>query len=110
MPGTGDAENPVGPGTRGVSRTPADPFPQDLARYLAASTGLPLPTAIRVIADVVAYYNETMEEFVCRRHAELRRRQHKNDEIWPLIAVELGQRRFAVSGISERQLRRIVYS
>jgi hypothetical protein len=27
-----------------------DPVPQDLARYLAASTGLPPSTAVRVIA------------------------------------------------------------
>jgi len=39
----------------------------------------------------------------------LQRRQRKNDEIWPLIAAELGQRRFAAPGLSERQLRRIVY-
>jgi hypothetical protein len=112
MPGTGDAENPaspVGPGTRGVLRPPADPYPQDLARYLAASTGLPQPTAVRVIADVATYFNETIEEFVRRRHVELQRRQHKNDEIWPLIAAELGQRRFAAPALSERQLRRIVY-
>ena len=85
-----------------------DPFPQDLARYLAASTGLPQPTAVRVIADVATYFNETVEEFVRRRHAELRR-QHRNDEIWPAIAAELGQRRFAAPGLSQRQLRRIVY-
>ena len=134
MPGTGDTENPAGPtalasrpdqagpaahtgpsgpgtpaGTAGPG-APADPFPQDLVRYLAASTGLPQPTAIRVIADVAAYFDETVEEFVCRRHAELRRRQRKNDEIWPLIAAELGQRRFAAPGLSERQLRRIVYT
>jgi hypothetical protein len=90
-------------------RDPGDSFPQDLARYLAASTGLPLPTAVRVIADVAAYFNETVEGFVCRRHAELKHRQHKNDEIWPLIAAELGQRRFAAAGLSERQLRRMVY-
>jgi len=90
-------------------RDPGDSFPQDLARYLAASTGLPLPTAVRVIADVAAYFNETIEGFVCRRHAELKHRQHKNDEIWPLIAAELGQRRFAAPGLSERQLRRMVY-
>ena len=90
-------------------RDPGDSFPRDLARYLAASTGLPLPTAVRVIADVAAYFNETIEEFVCRRHAELKHRQHKNDEIWPLIAAELGQRRFAAPGLSERQLRRMVY-
>ena len=90
-------------------RDPGDSFPQDLARYLAASTGLPPPTAIRVVADVATYFNETIEEFVRRRHAELQRREHKNDEIWPLIAAELRQRRFAAPGLSARQLRRIVY-
>ena len=98
-----------GPQSARDPRDPAGPFPQDLARYLAASTGLPHPTAVRVIADVATYFNETIEDFVRRRHAELRQRQRKNDEIWPLIAAELGQRRFAAPGLSERQLRRIVY-
>jgi hypothetical protein len=86
-----------------------DPFPQDLARYLAASTGLPQATAVRVIADLTAYFSETIEEFVRRRHGELQRRQRRNEEIWPLIAAELAERRFAAPGLSERQLRRIVY-
>jgi hypothetical protein len=86
-----------------------DAFPQDLAGYLAASTGLPPSTAMRVIADVAAYFSETVEDFVRRRHAELQRGQRKNDEIWPVIAAELGQRRFAAPGLSERQLRRLVY-
>ena len=98
-----------GPGDRGDLRDPAGPFPQDLARYLAASPSLPQPTAVRVIADVATYFNETIEVFVRRRHAELKQRQRKNDEIWPLIAAELRQRRFAAPGLSERQLRRIVY-
>ena len=93
----------------GTPRDTADPFPQDLARYLAASTGLPQPTVVRVIVDVATYFNETVEEFVRRRHAELQRRQHKNDEIWPMIAAELGQRRFPAPALSERKLRRIVY-
>jgi hypothetical protein len=97
-------------GDLGIPGHPADPFPQDLARYLAASTGLPPLTVVRVIADVVTYFNETAEEFVRRRHAELQLRQHKNDEIWPLIAAELSQRRFAAPALSERQLRRIVYT
>jgi hypothetical protein len=86
-----------------------DPLPQDLVRYLAASTGLPQATAVRVVADVVTYFDETVEEFVRRRHAELRRRQRKNDEIWPELAAEMGQRRFAAPELSARQLRRIVY-
>ena len=87
----------------------ADPFPQDLARYLAASTGLPQSTAVRVVADVTTYFDETIEEFVRRRHAELQRSQHRNDQIWPMLAAELGQRRFAAPALSERQLRRLVY-
>jgi hypothetical protein len=88
---------------------PAVSVPQDLVRYLTASTGLPQLTAVRVIADVATYFNETIEEFVRRRHAELKQRQRKNDEIWPMIAAELDQRRFASPGLSERQLRRMVY-
>ena len=86
-----------------------DPFPQDLAGYLAASTGLPQSTARRVVDDVNAYYSETVAEYVRRRHAELRRKSHTNDEIWPLIAAELGQRRFAADELSARQLRRLIY-
>jgi len=86
-----------------------DPYPQDLARYLAASTGLPQSTAMRVIADVTTYFSETIEEFVQRRHAELQRAQRRNDEIWPVIAAELRQRRFPAPSLSDRQLRRLVY-
>jgi hypothetical protein len=86
-----------------------DHISQDLARYLAASTGLPQPTTARVIADVNAYYDETVEEYVRRRHTELHRKGRKNDEIWPEIAVEIAHRRFSAPELSDRQLRRIVY-
>ena len=86
-----------------------DQFPPDLVRYLAASTDLPPATAVRVVADVVAYFSETVEDFVRRRHGELQRRKYKNDEIWPVIVAEVALRRFSAPEISERQLRRIVY-
>ena len=54
---------------------PADPIPWDLVRHVAATTGLPEATAARVVADVTAYFGETVEEFVRRRHEELRRAQ-----------------------------------
>lgn len=85
-------------------------YPQDLVRHIAASTGLPEATATRVVADVAAYFAETVEDFVRRRHAELQRKQLKNDEIWPLIAAEIGTRRFGARDLSGRQLRRIVYT
>jgi hypothetical protein len=87
-----------------------EPYPQDLVRHIAASTGLPEATATRVVADVAAYFAETVEDFVCRRHEELKRKQRKNDEIWPQIAAEITTRRFVAPELSGRQLRRIVYS
>ena len=80
-----------------------------LVRHVALTTGLPPAVAARVVADVVAYYGETVEAFVRRRHAELRSRQHRNAEIWAVIADELATRPFAADALSERQLRRIVY-
>ncbi|MGW5051664.1 hypothetical protein [Actinokineospora sp. NPDC004072] len=80
-----------------------------LVRHVAQSTGLPPAVAARVVADVVAYYDETVEEFVRRRHAELRSRQRRNAEIWTAIAAEVAERPFAAGPLSERQLRRIVY-
>ncbi|RSM71596.1 hypothetical protein DMH04_43495 [Kibdelosporangium aridum] len=81
----------------------------ELVRHVVASTGLAPETAARLIADVVAYYGETTEQFVRRRHAELRRRHYGNASIWPVIAAELAERRVAAPELSERQLRRIVY-
>ena len=46
----------------------------DLVRHVATSTGLPMPVAERVVADVLAYFDETTEEFVRRRHRELQAR------------------------------------
>jgi hypothetical protein len=85
-------------------------YPLDLIRNVAASTGLPESTASRLVTDVTAYFSETVEEFVARRHAELQDKSKKrNDDIWPQLAAELKGRRFKAAELSERQLRRIVY-
>jgi hypothetical protein len=82
---------------------------QDLVRHIADSTGLPESTATRVVADINEYFSETVDDYVRRRHAELKSDHRKNDEIWPLIATELGVRRFGAPDLTERQLRRMVY-
>lgn len=81
----------------------------ELVRHVAATTGLPGEVAARVVADVVAYYSETTEEFVRRRHRELQARDHRNAEIWAVIAEEIAHRPVAVGPVTERRLRRIVY-
>lgn len=83
--------------------------PQDLIRHVARSTGLDEATASRVVADVIAYFGQTAEEYVVERHSDLKSKNRKNDDIWPLIAGELKSRRFKAEELSERQLRRIVY-
>jgi hypothetical protein len=86
-----------------------DSFPQDLVRHVALSTGLDEATASRVVADVMAYFGQTVEEYVIQRHEDLKTRNRKNDDIWPLIMEELKTRRFKAGEFSERQLRRMVY-
>ena len=86
-----------------------DSYPQDLVRHVARSTGLDEATASRVVADVLAYFGQTVEEYVVKRHENLKSRNRKNDEIWPLIMDELRTRRFKADELTERQLRRMVY-
>jgi len=83
--------------------------PQDLVRHVARSTGLDEATASRVVADVMEYFGQTVGDYVIKRHEDLKNRNRKNDDIWPLIATELTARRFKAEELSERQLRRIVY-
>lgn len=82
---------------------------QDLVSRVAISTGLSPGEAARVIGDVVAYFSETTEEFVRRRHARLQAAGWHNPEIFRQIGAELGTRLVAPPQLSERQLRRIVY-
>lgn len=84
------------------------PDPQLVAR-IVASTGLPAGEAARVIEDVVAFHAETVEEFVRRRHTQLKTYGARNAEIFARIAEELAGRVVAAPDLSERQLRRIVY-
>ena len=86
-----------------------DSHPQDLVRHVATSTGLDEATATRVVADVMAYFGQTVEEYVVARHENLKSRNRKNDDIWPLISGELKTRRFKAGELSQRQLRRMVY-
>src|SRR2546422_11050730 len=51
----------------------SEEIPDELLHHVVASTALPAPVARRVIADVLGYFDETVEEYVRRRHTELKR-------------------------------------
>ena len=81
----------------------------ELAEQVSRTTGLSADDARRVVADVLAYFTETTEEYVRRRHRELQTYGARNDEIFARLAAELDGRVVAAPGLSERQLRRLVY-
>ncbi|MEY9967175.1 hypothetical protein ABIA33_005240 [Streptacidiphilus sp. MAP12-16] len=81
----------------------------DLLEHLSRTTVLGPAEASRVVADVLAYFAETTEEYVRRRHGELQARGLTNDRIFERITAELPLRRVRAPELSARQLRRLVY-
>lgn len=78
--------------------------------HIAASAGLSPAEARRVIDDVLAFYREPVAVYVRRRHRELHNRGAKNPEIFAAVAAELRRRPVAAPELSERQLRRLIYT
>jgi hypothetical protein len=82
----------------------------ELIDRVAASAGLTPAEAARVVEDVVAWYREPVEDYVRRRHAYHRLYGRRNPQIFTLIAQELAGRVVAAPALSQRQLRRIIYT
>jgi len=80
-----------------------------LIEHLSTSSALSAAQSRRVIEDVLAYFSETVEDYVARRHAELQRRGVRNDAIFAALAAELNHRRFAPAPLTQRQIRRLIY-
>lgn len=82
----------------------------DLLLHICKTTGLPPSQAARVIGDVLAFHQESVEDFVKRRHAQLRTHGTKNEEAYQIIADELTTRVVAAPQLTVRQIRRIIYT
>lgn len=82
---------------------------RELVAHLVATTGLSESEVTRVVEDVVGYLAEPVEDYVRRRHTELKTFGAKNPAIFARIAEELSGRLVAAPELTERQLRRIVY-
>lgn len=81
-----------------------------LVRHVQETSGLDAADAQRLIEDVVAFHHEPVEQWVRRRHAELKAHGDKNAEIYPRLRAELAGHVVAAPDLSERQLRRIIYT
>jgi hypothetical protein len=80
-----------------------------LVAHLGRTSGLPLGQLNRLVEDVLAFFDESAEEFVRRRHRELQQQGEPNSEIFARICREATHRRFRAPRYSERQIRRIIY-
>lgn len=85
------------------------PADSHLVEHLVSTTELTPAEAARVVEDVLAFHSERLEDYVRRRHAELKTYGVRNPEIFELLAGELAHRVVAAPALTERQLRRIVY-
>jgi hypothetical protein len=72
-------------------------------------SGVSRSQAARLVDDVLAYFSETPEEFIRRRHRELQAEGVSNAAAFTTIAYELVERRVAGPRLSERQIRRVIY-
>ena len=82
---------------------------RELVERVVTSTGLSPREAVRVVEDVLAFQSETVEDYVRRRHRELKTYGARNTEIFARIAEELTTRVVAAPHLTERQLRRVIY-
>ncbi|MZD07439.1 hypothetical protein GTW43_20470 [Streptomyces sp. SID5785] len=82
---------------------------EELVDHLTRSTPLNRGEALRVVQDVLAYFDESAEDYVRRRHRELQAQGQVNAAIFEQIRADLRYRAVAPPELSLRQLRRIVY-
>ena len=86
------------------------PDTQPLIDHLCHSSELSPAQARKLIAEVIAYFAESPEDYVRRRHLELKQELGlANPQIFKRIEVEVAQLVFAAPALSQRQIRRIIY-
>ena len=80
-----------------------------LLSHVMASTGLSAEAAERLVEDVLAFHDESVAQYVRRRHAELKTYGARNPEIFARLREELRGRVVAAPDLTERQIRRLIY-
>ncbi len=83
---------------------------QPLINHLCQSSDLTLSQARRAVDEVIAYFSESPNDYVRRRHLQIKQEQGlANPEIFERIKAELSQLVFAAPPLTQRQIRRIIY-
>jgi len=83
---------------------------QPLINHLCQSSDLTPSQARRAVDEVIAYFSESPNDYVRRRHLQIKQEQGlANPEIFERIEAELSQLVFAAPPLTQRQIRRIIY-
>jgi len=83
---------------------------QLLINHLCHGSGLTPSEARKIVDEVIAFFAETPEDFVRRRHLEIKQELGlSNAQIFQRIEAELVQLVFAAPALTQRQIRRIIY-
>jgi hypothetical protein len=77
--------------------------------YLEEKYGLDRDELGSLLEDLWTFTDETVEDFVSRRHGELQRGGLRNEAIYRRLAAEAAAGRFKGPALSLRQVRRIIY-
>jgi hypothetical protein len=81
-----------------------------LINHLCLGSGLTSPEAHKIVDEVIAFFSETPEEYVRRRHLEIKQELGlSNPQIFQRLEAELAQLVFAAPALTQRQIRRIIY-
>jgi hypothetical protein len=81
----------------------------ELLDYLVRTSRLTRSEADRLVNEVLAFMDETPENFIRRRHLALQSQGCSNTEIFIRLSAELARWRFRAGQFSTRQLRRVIY-
>ena len=84
-------------------------LPTELIEHLVLHYGLDRVSAVRVVGEVLAFYDEPVDAFIRRRHLELQAEGVSNPQIYASLQQAIANRPFAAAVLSERQIRRIIY-
>jgi hypothetical protein len=84
------------------------PF-DELICHLCRVSRLRPEEAGKLVAEVLAYFSDSVEAVVRRRHRELKAQGRTNPEIFEQLITELPAWRVVPPTLSERQLRRMIY-
>jgi len=83
---------------------------QPLINHLCQGGDLTPSQARKTVDEVIAYFSESPDDYVRRRHLEIKQEQGlANPEIFKRIEVELSQLVFAAPPLTQRQIRRVIY-